>query len=469
MDMPVINDQTLFDYTISSEKSDNPSVLVTLEGYATFHDKENRNKRFYKNGFWKKVVDVPRIREMVDTKTLYGSAKHPGKKDNPMPQFDNISHAIRDYKIDDTGVYVVVDVLNTETGRVIKTLSDYGSKIGISTRAYGDQKMNDQGQYEPVEGKYLFVTWDLVVFPAFSDARLKPVADFWGIPVEQLKPQKTYENIMDEINAMEVHDVKMLCDWTGLETEVEKKSELEQALDKIQSLQDEVEGLKKSENFLEKIKPKVKDDKPSVSDSEIQESVRVMELRAELAEVYESLDSMKIRLHEAESKHDMEESEYEEVLNQVSDEKDQKIAELTEQLSSTQEAHESILDEYDEILEDAIADLETAQAVVSVKIKEAMDSSNLSRESEENFLAQIKELEEKYATKCDELEELQTKSEKQEQEYKVLSKTMDAADFEDEVTTVTQTKKKPVILADENNIVAKSSLEITLNKLKSKK
>lgn len=206
--MKLLADEVLFDYKESEQKPKNNSVLRCVEGYATYTNKPNRNKRFFRDGFWERILQDDRIDEMVRTKTFFGSSKHPREKESPIPEHDNVSHAIRKYRVDKTGVYVWIDVLNTESGRTLNTLLDYGSKLGLSTRAYGEQEEHD-GLFYPIESDYKFVTWDFVVFPAFDTARVS-VSDDVKFDVKKLKPY-TGKNL--KISSM---DAKALCDYTGI-------------------------------------------------------------------------------------------------------------------------------------------------------------------------------------------------------------------------------------------------------------
>lgn len=239
----------LFDYKLSDQKSDNPAVLCSLEGYVTYTGIPNRNKRLYPEGFWSGVLDDERIKEMIDTKTFFGEAKHPGQADTPYVEIPTTSHAIRSFKVDKKGVWAVIDVLNTERGRAVKALIDYGSKLGMSTRAFGDQEEDKDGNFTPIRDKYKFVTWDFITFPAFSDARpaladsvlLDMPADF---DPESIKMGVTKEEFSKSLNDMAEPIAQALSDYTGVPYEPSShkkitalKQDLEGAVARIISLE----------------------------------------------------------------------------------------------------------------------------------------------------------------------------------------------------------------------------------------
>ena len=250
-----LTDHILFDFKKSPKAKDdkNGSILTTLEGYATFNDEENRNTRFYgtnKEGvsFWSRVLDGnTRVKEMLDTRTFYGSANHPAKGEDPIPSFENASHAIRNYKVDKKGVWVQLDVLNTRSGRAIKTMVDYGSKVGISTRAYGEQKKDKAGRLVPIEDQYHFVTWDLVTFPAFSKSRLEQVSDAVEIKFDVTEDSLSVsrEDLEDHIKALPKEDAKVLCDYTGIDFDSTCSCSSPPASDELVAVKKENNDLKK--------------------------------------------------------------------------------------------------------------------------------------------------------------------------------------------------------------------------------
>ena len=71
-------------------------------------------------------------------------------------------------KIVDGDLYAYVDILDTENGRLLKTLCDYGFVPGISSRGSGDIMANDEVDPET----FFLETWDIVQLPAVKKARL---------------------------------------------------------------------------------------------------------------------------------------------------------------------------------------------------------------------------------------------------------------------------------------------------------
>lgn len=115
-----------------------PGVLSTVEGPFMDINDENRNTRIYSRSLIEnKIIKLPYTQEMMKYKTLLGEGRHP--KDRYEIWATEASHSITDLWISDDGKQLMgrADILDTPTGRVIQTLVDYGSTMGISARATG--------------------------------------------------------------------------------------------------------------------------------------------------------------------------------------------------------------------------------------------------------------------------------------------------------------------------------------------
>ncbi len=71
-------------------------------------------------------------------------------------------------KIVNDDLYAYVDILDTPSGRLLKTFCDYGFVPGISSRGSGDIMANDEVDPET----FFLETWDIVQLPAVKKARL---------------------------------------------------------------------------------------------------------------------------------------------------------------------------------------------------------------------------------------------------------------------------------------------------------
>lgn len=301
----------VFDFTVKKGKEDvPPGCLAVLEGYATLSDdKSNKNKHLYPKGFWASVLnDNEFIKEKLETKTFFGSFRHPEKDESPVPEFGNISHNVRSYKVDEKGVYVVLDILDTAQGRELKPLLDYGSQLGVSTRAYGEVELTDEGYKVPVKGKYMFVTWDMVSNPAFSATRMSKVSDSVEFEVsDSVFELKSKEDFMEKVKTMSKNDAEVLCRYMGYDFSevadsfVEKndaEKALDQALDLIKKLEDEVASLK--ENSSDSVVLDLRNQVSVLTDenNRLKESLSTNPSATEVQRLYNSIEFLKSKLKE---------------------------------------------------------------------------------------------------------------------------------------------------------------------------
>lgn len=142
------------------------SVLKVITGPVADFIK-NRNGRTYSRRLWEKVIDSEYVQEMMDAKSLFGETDHPEERTEIF--LKEASHCIRDLWIDEEKeqLWAKIDVLDTNNGRDIANILDYGTKIGVSSRGAGT--VSADGVVDPED--YHFFTFDLVARPSVASAR----------------------------------------------------------------------------------------------------------------------------------------------------------------------------------------------------------------------------------------------------------------------------------------------------------
>lgn len=141
--------------------------------------KPNRNGRVYPRELWEKVLNSEYVKEMMDSKCLFGENNHPFD-DRVEIDLNNVSHCIHSMTIEGDSVIAELDLLPTPAGEIINKLIEYGSSIGVSSRGAGS--VNSDGSVDPND--YQFFTFDLVPRPSVAAARPTMVES------EQVKPEK---------------------------------------------------------------------------------------------------------------------------------------------------------------------------------------------------------------------------------------------------------------------------------------
>lgn len=159
---------------IGSESSPIP-VLCSLVGPIGGWIISSRNHRLYSESLYDKVFESDYVEELFDTKNFLGEPDHPFTwEDRADLHYPYVSHAVRKvWKDSKNGCWMcIVDILDTPNGRILKTLVDYGTKLGISSRGAGDTYKGDDGKVYVDEDTYVFFTLDIVPVPGHKIARL---------------------------------------------------------------------------------------------------------------------------------------------------------------------------------------------------------------------------------------------------------------------------------------------------------
>ena len=91
----------------------------------------NKNGRIYD----KDSYDWSKLKDLSDAGTLFGEL---GTRDESLlfdVSLSRVSHHITDIEVYDDGVYGKINVLDTERGKILKTLLDEDYELGVSSRS----------------------------------------------------------------------------------------------------------------------------------------------------------------------------------------------------------------------------------------------------------------------------------------------------------------------------------------------
>ena len=168
-----------FTYTkLSPEEQKTRGILGRLVGIIADFKNPTRNERFYSEELWDKTFDQPLMQEKLDNKLLLGELGHPTDRTEIDMEKVAICLAEKPVKTKDGKVRGIFDILDTPNGRILKTLCDYGCKIGVSSRGVGDVVEDyERGGDTVVPESYDMECWDAVLIPAVKDARPQYVTE----------------------------------------------------------------------------------------------------------------------------------------------------------------------------------------------------------------------------------------------------------------------------------------------------
>ena len=155
---------------LTESKAPRKGCLGQLKGVCADFKNPTRNGRLYPLDLWKKVFNDSLFKESLENKTLYGELDHPEDRFEPLMKYACI--VMTGYEIDeDNGlIYGTFDILDTPDGRTLKSIVDYGSVVGVSSRGQGDIVESADGEIVEADS-YEFACFDVVSTPAVEKAR----------------------------------------------------------------------------------------------------------------------------------------------------------------------------------------------------------------------------------------------------------------------------------------------------------
>lgn len=165
-----------FEYQkLSPEEMASKGILGRLIGPCADFMNPTRNGRKYGEDLWEKVFDDPIMKEKIANGVCFGELGHPA--DRTETDMEKIAVCLREQpKKNDQGQLVACfDILDTPNGRILKTLCDYGTTVGVSSRGTGDVIEDEDGNEIVDPDTYDCECWDVVLVPAVESARMQYV------------------------------------------------------------------------------------------------------------------------------------------------------------------------------------------------------------------------------------------------------------------------------------------------------
>ena len=170
-----MNNNTFEYQRLSKEEMERRGILGRLIGPCASFDAPTRNGRHYSEKLWENVFNDPIMKERIDNGVCYGELGHP--LDREETDMEKIALCLAEVpkKGKDGKLRAVFDILNTPNGKILKSLCDYGSTIGISSRGSGDLETDWDGNESVNPDTYTCEGFDAVLIPAVKEARLQYV------------------------------------------------------------------------------------------------------------------------------------------------------------------------------------------------------------------------------------------------------------------------------------------------------
>lgn len=144
-----------------------------IEGVFLQSDLKNRNGRMYPESVMDKEV-ARYMKESVECNRAYGELGHP---DTPSINLDRVSHLIVSLKKEGTNYIGKAKILETPMGQIARGLLDGGANLGVSSRALGSLKMNEDGIQIVQDDFMLSTAADIVADPSAPDAYVRGIME----------------------------------------------------------------------------------------------------------------------------------------------------------------------------------------------------------------------------------------------------------------------------------------------------
>ena len=199
-------------HKLTPEEQQNRGILGRLVGVIADFKNPTRNGRLYTEELWDKQFNSPLMQERLQNRLLLGELGHPEDRQEIDMAKVAICLAEPPKKGSDGKIYGVFDILATPNGKILKTLCDYGCKIGVSSRGSGDTFEGVNGTETVDPDSYECECWDAVVLPSVKSARPKYVTESLDTSRKPLKEaleetiksateeeQKTMNETLDEL------------------------------------------------------------------------------------------------------------------------------------------------------------------------------------------------------------------------------------------------------------------------------
>lgn len=144
-----------------------------IEGIFLQSELKNRNGRMYPESVMDNEV-ARYIKESVDNNRAYGELGHP---DSPSINLDRVSHMIVSLKKEGTNYIGKAKILETPMGNIARGLLDGGANLGVSSRALGSLKQNNEGVQVVQDDFMLSTAADIVADPSAPDAFVRGIME----------------------------------------------------------------------------------------------------------------------------------------------------------------------------------------------------------------------------------------------------------------------------------------------------
>ena len=192
---------------LSKEEMKQRGILGRLVGVCASFIAPTRNGRKYPEQLWENIFNSEIMKERISNGVCFGELGHPADREETDMEKICICMPEEPKKGPDGKLRAVFDILDTPNGRILKSLCDYGSTLGISSRGSGDLETDFTGQESVNPDTYNCEGFDIVLLPGVKDARLQYVTE----SLDVTKENKTLrQQLKESINNESIENQKVM-------------------------------------------------------------------------------------------------------------------------------------------------------------------------------------------------------------------------------------------------------------------
>ena len=408
-----------FEYErLPKEEQERRGILGRLKGVIADFKNPTRNGRLYGPKLWEKLFEDPITKEKIENRCMFGEIEHPqGERMAIDPEKIAVCLAEVPKKDSKGHLIGVFDILNTPCGKILKTLLDYGTTVGVSSRGQGDTFTNYDGVEEVDPDSYECTGWDVVLLPAVKAARMQVVAESLGqktltqaltesINSSSDDAQKIMKETLDELginlNSEEVNDIQTLPENDTADNDGESLVEqLSTSMLENQKLQEKVSNLQeklsvcyaKEYDYEDEIK------KYKKTISKLTESVKSIDpLKQRISSLQESVSNKQSKIVDSENELNTSKDKIKKLGNKVSNlreslkEKDSIIESLNDKTIKIQNSYEKEIGK----LNNTISDLQSLVENLKEQLISADKNSKIRQKQYSDKLEKQNKLVENY-------------------------------------------------------------------------
>jgi hypothetical protein len=219
---------------VEARERKRPGVLAVVEGVFFVADKPSRNGRVYPRELWENVLSSSDLRRMLQDRLLFGTVGHVEEQLDDLIREGKVSHVVTDLKLlPDGRGWGRAEILDTPVGRVLKTLLESGSKLAVSSKAYGEYEgQTGEGYWRVSPSNFLLERFDFVVDPGFLEAQPK-VKEVYESVVRGHCDRDTISKLIEEKGRLEKRVVELLRE---LEEKDRRLRRLEESVERFAGL-----------------------------------------------------------------------------------------------------------------------------------------------------------------------------------------------------------------------------------------